>query len=102
MFHESVDRLAQFVREHPVSHILGAHIEMTTTPGDDYEHEAPIHANEHALELPPEAAYELARVAGGMGDTTEPAVTDDFIVFPVEARPPDPAGAELPLAKAAP
>jgi glyoxylase-like metal-dependent hydrolase (beta-lactamase superfamily II) len=102
VFRESVGRLAQFVREHPVSHVLGAHIEMTTTPGQDYEHEAPTHPNEHVLELPPEAAYELQRVADGMGDTTQPAVTDDFIVVPVEARLPDPTGSELPLAKAAP
>ena len=101
VFRESVDRLAQFVREHPVSHILGAHIEMTTTPGKDYGHEAPTHRNEHVLELPPEAAYELQRVTDST-DFAKPAVTDDFIVFPVEARPPDPAGAELPLAKAAP
>jgi glyoxylase-like metal-dependent hydrolase (beta-lactamase superfamily II) len=101
VFRESVDRLAQFVREHPVSHILGAHIEMTTTPGKDYGHEAPTHPDEHVLELPPEAAYELERVTDST-DFAKPAATDDFIVFPVEARPPDPAGAELPLAKAAP
>jgi glyoxylase-like metal-dependent hydrolase (beta-lactamase superfamily II) len=91
-FRESMHRLAQFVREHPVSHLLGAHIEMTTTPGKDYGHEAPIHADEHVLELPPEAAYDLARTADSMGNTTEPAVTDDFIVFPVEARLPNPEG----------
>lgn len=102
VFKESVGRVAQFVREHPVSHILGAHIEMTATPGKDYGHEAPTHPSEHVLELPPEAAYKLRETADAMGDTTQPAVTDDFIIFPVEARPPDPAGAELPLAKAAP
>ena len=102
VFRESTDRLAQFVREHKVSHLLGAHIEMTTTPGKDYGHEAPTHPDEHVLELPPEAAYELQRVANGMGDTKDPAVTYDFIIFPVEARPPDPAGSVLPQAKAAP
>lgn len=90
VFSASVDRLAQFVREHPVSYLLGAHIEMTSTPGQDYGHEAPTHPNEHALELPPEAAYELQRVAGGAGDSTQRTVTDDFIVVPVEARLPDP------------
>jgi hydroxyacylglutathione hydrolase len=98
VFGESVDRVAQFVREHPVSHILGAHIEMNTTPGQDYEHEAPVHADEHVLELSPEAAYELARVAGAGGDSTQRTVTDDFIVVPVEARPPDPEGDVLPPA----
>ena len=92
VFRESMGRMAKFVAEHPVSHILGAHIEMTTTPGQDYGHEAPTHPNEHALELPAAAAGELHTVADGMGDTTKPAVTDDFIVFPVEARLPNPEG----------
>ncbi|WEK45355.1 MAG: MBL fold metallo-hydrolase [Candidatus Andeanibacterium colombiense] len=102
VFRESMDRLAGFVREHPVSHILGAHIEMTTTPGKDYVQAAPVHANEHVLELAPEAAFKVAQVADGMGDSKDPGVTDDFIVFPVPARKPDPAGKELPLVKAAP
>lgn len=90
VFSTSVDRLAQFVREHPVKYLLGAHIEMTTTPGQDYAHEAPVHPNEHALELPPAAAYELQRVAGSTGDSTKRTVTDDFIVVPVEVRLPNP------------
>lgn len=102
VFRESMGRLAQFVAEHPVSHILGAHIEMTTTPGKDYAHEAPTHPNEHVLELAPAAAAELHRVADGMGDTTQPAVTNDFIVFPVEARMPNPESAVLPPAAANP
>jgi len=102
VYSESVDRLAEFVRTHPVSHLLGAHIEMTTTPGKDYEHEAPIHAKEHVLELPPEAAYELQRVAGSAGDSSKHTVTDDFIVVPVEVRPPDPEGNVLPRPKPAP
>ncbi|OYW47002.1 MAG: MBL fold metallo-hydrolase [Sphingomonadales bacterium 32-68-7] len=90
VFRESMLRLAQFVREHRVSHLLGAHIEMTTTPGQDYPFEAPAHPDERVLELPPEAAYALARLVEGMGDTVQRTVADDFIVFPVEARLPNP------------
>lgn len=89
-FRDSMQRLAQFVREHPVTHLLGAHIEMTTTPGKDYGFEAPSHPDERVLELAPEAAYRLERAVEGMGDTVQRAVTDDFIVFPVEARLPNP------------
>ncbi|MFF6956837.1 MBL fold metallo-hydrolase [Streptomyces sp. NPDC008317] len=32
----TVDRLLAFCERHPVTHLLGCHIEMTTTPGDDY------------------------------------------------------------------
>jgi hydroxyacylglutathione hydrolase len=35
-FTASLDRLAEFVVGHPVSHALGRHIEMTTTPSRDY------------------------------------------------------------------
>lgn len=32
----TVDRLLAFCERHPVTHLLGCHIEMTTTPGEDY------------------------------------------------------------------
>ena len=35
-FVRSVNRLVDWSAEHPVSHVLGCHIEMTTTPGQDY------------------------------------------------------------------
>jgi hydroxyacylglutathione hydrolase len=89
-FRDSMHRLAKFVREHPVSYLLGAHIEMTTTPGKDYGFEAPAHPDERILELAPEAAYALERAVDGMGESVQRVVTDDFIVFPVDARLPDP------------
>jgi glyoxylase-like metal-dependent hydrolase (beta-lactamase superfamily II) len=45
-----------------VSHVMGAHIEMTREPGKDYRDAAPTHPNEHALELP---YADLPGVAGG-------------------------------------
>ena len=89
-FVESTKRVTAFLREHPATHILGAHIEMTNTPGKDYPMEAATHPDEHVLELPPEAAELVEKVAAEMGDTTEPTVTSDFIVFPVPARLPNP------------
>ncbi|MFI7065304.1 MBL fold metallo-hydrolase [Kribbella sp. NPDC050124] len=35
-FRATIDRLLDFCATRPVSHILGCHIEMTTTPGKDY------------------------------------------------------------------
>ena len=32
----SIDRLAAFAATHPIRAVLGAHIEMTRTPGRDY------------------------------------------------------------------
>ena len=35
-FAATIDRLVTFSTAHPISHVLGCHIEMTTTPGVDY------------------------------------------------------------------
>jgi len=86
-FHASIDRLAAFAATHPVRALLGAHIEMTTTPGKDYGHEAPTHPDEHVLQLPPSAIGELQQA---VAKEPSPPVVDrhgDFILNPVPARP---------------
>ena len=47
-FTRSIDRLLDFSRTHPVSHVLGSHIEMTTTAGVDY----PIRSTYQPAEAP--------------------------------------------------
>jgi glyoxylase-like metal-dependent hydrolase (beta-lactamase superfamily II) len=86
-FKASAHRLAAFAQTHPIRALLGAHIEMTTTPGEDYPMEAPTHPSEHGLALPPAAIGELVQVVDAMGETPLKVVRDDFIVFPVEPRP---------------
>lgn len=86
-YRASADRLAAFAAGHPIRALLGAHIEMTTTPGQDYPMEAPAHPAEHGLALLPAAIAELqaATHAAAM-----PPMIDrhaDFIVFPVPPRP---------------
>ena len=86
LFHASADRLAAFAATHPVRALLGAHIEMTTTPGQDYPHEAPIHPSEHPLPLPPAAIAELQQA---VAKASSPPTVDrhaDFIVNPVPPR----------------
>lgn len=87
VFRESADRLAAFAATHPIRALLGAHIEMTTTPGQDYPMEAATHPFEHPLALPPSVIGELAQaVAKG-----EPAPKidrhADFIVYPLPPKP---------------
>jgi hydroxyacylglutathione hydrolase len=80
-FRASVSRLAAFVAAgNPVEWVLGAHIELTTRPGEDYEMGADVHPDEHKLQLAPAVLTELASVLG-----PEPAriVCDEFIVYPV-------------------
>ena len=87
VFRASADRLARFARRHPVRALLGAHIEMTRSPGQDYAMRAPAHPDEHGLALPPSAIDDLDRAV-----TTAPSVEvdrhADFIVYPVAPRAP--------------
>ena len=87
VFRASADRLAAFARSHPVRALLGAHIEMTRTPGQDYPMQAPAHPAEHGLALPASAIEELDRA---MATATSPPVIDrhaDFIIYPVAPNP---------------
>jgi len=86
-FRASTDRLAAFARAHPIRALLGAHIEMTTTPGQDYPMKAPAHPAEHGLALPPSSIGELQKAV--MAEKTPPVVDrhPDFIVYPVPPRP---------------
>ncbi|MDP3737328.1 MAG: MBL fold metallo-hydrolase [Hyphomonadaceae bacterium] len=91
-FQASMDRLAGFLENRTVSHVLGAHIEMTRKPGVDFKPNAPQHPDEHILELPVSDVAELRAAVRAMGDKVVREVHDDFIVFPLPPRlPPAPA-----------
>jgi len=86
-YRDSVDRVVAFTRTHRVSHILGAHVEMTKEPGKDFAQAAAQHPNEHPLELPYADLLELQAAVHKMGDTVVKDVHHDFIVFPLTPRP---------------
>ncbi len=86
-YQASAARLVRFAKTHPIRALLGAHIEMTTTAGQDFGHEAPAHPAEHGLALPVSAIYELHKA---VKMAASPPVVDrhaEFIVNPVPARP---------------
>lgn len=86
-YRASADRLAAFAKGHVIRALLGAHIEMTTTPGRDYAMEAPAHPSEHGLALAPAAIAELDTA---VANAKSPPTIDrhaDFIVYPVPPRP---------------
>lgn len=86
-FRASADRLAAFAQTHPIRALLGAHIEMTTTAGQDFPMKAPAHPSEHGLVLSSSAIGELQRAAASA--KSPPAIDRhaDFIVYPVAPRP---------------
>jgi glyoxylase-like metal-dependent hydrolase (beta-lactamase superfamily II) len=86
-FRASAGRLAAFAKTRPIRALLGAHIEMTTTPGQDYQMRAPAHPSEHGLALSPSAIDDLQQA---LTTAKSPPVLDrhpDFIVYPVPPRP---------------
>ena len=50
-FVASNQRLADFTRDKPVSHVLGTHIEQARTPFEDYPRGTQYQPDEHTLEL---------------------------------------------------
>jgi glyoxylase-like metal-dependent hydrolase (beta-lactamase superfamily II) len=87
VFRASAVRLTGFARSHPVRALLGAHIEMTTTPGQDYPMEAAAHPSEHGLALPPSAIEELERATARAKSPAEIDRHPDFIIYPVAPKP---------------
>lgn len=85
-YRDSIDRVVAFTKGRRVSHILGAHIEMTTAPGKDFKDMATAHPDEHVLELPYADLLELQAAVHKMGDSVQRDVHADFIVQPLPPR----------------
>ena len=81
-YRASLQRMIEFTDTRPVSWVLGCHIELTTTPGVDYEQSAPTHPDERRLELGIEHLRELWEGVKGMGSEPRREVHDDFIIVP--------------------
>jgi glyoxylase-like metal-dependent hydrolase (beta-lactamase superfamily II) len=89
-YRDSIDRVAAFTRDKHVSWILGAHVEMTTKPGELIPDEAPSHPDEHVLEISYSNLPELQTALNAMGDNPVRQAHRDFVIFPRPAREPQP------------
>ncbi len=85
-YRDSIDRVVGFTKTHRPKAILGAHVEMTRTPGKDFKDAAPEHPDERALELPYSDLLELQAAVHKMGETVVRDTHDDFIVYPLPPR----------------
>jgi glyoxylase-like metal-dependent hydrolase (beta-lactamase superfamily II) len=79
----SISRLIEFSSDREVCAILGTHIEMSKTPGDDYDFGATHHPNERDLQLSMTHLLELQDALDAMGATAVREVHDDFVIFPL-------------------
>ena len=82
-YRDSIHRLAEFIVDKPVAHVLGAHIEMTSTPRQPYQYGETFQPDEHVLQLGKQHVMELdielqARPTPPNGNI----VHDDFVIVP--------------------
>jgi glyoxylase-like metal-dependent hydrolase (beta-lactamase superfamily II) len=81
-FATSIDRLTKFVARHPVTHVLGAHVENTRTPFRDYPIGTVDQPDEHGLDLGRAQLVELDSVVHAMRGHVTRTVLKDVTVWP--------------------
>jgi hypothetical protein len=79
----SVERLVKFTEGKPVAHILGNHIEQSSTPFLDYPVGTMYQPNEHELALSRGSLLELQAAVRSMHGTPKRLCMRDFSVWPV-------------------
>jgi len=83
-YRASIHRLAAFAATRVITHVLGAHVEMTSTPKVVYPYGTTFQPNEHVLELSAAHLTELSDALDALGPTPpqRPDVHDDFVINP--------------------
>jgi hydroxyacylglutathione hydrolase len=87
----SAKRLVDFVKAHPVGHVLGTHIEQGSQPYFDYPRGTTYQPSEHVLELSRAHVFELNEAFLKMNGKPVKMVYPDFAVVPRSANVPLPA-----------
>lgn len=85
-FAASIQRLVDFTRDKPVAHVLGCHIEESSTPFLDYVVGTKYQPNEHVLELSHADLLELNEALKGMNGHPVRYALRDFTIWPREPR----------------
>jgi glyoxylase-like metal-dependent hydrolase (beta-lactamase superfamily II) len=82
-YQASIQRLVDFTQQSRTTWVLGTHIEMTSTPGQDFPFGSDQHPSEHVLQLTSAHLVELNDAVIGMSDNPQVEAHDDFIVYPL-------------------
>jgi glyoxylase-like metal-dependent hydrolase (beta-lactamase superfamily II) len=78
---DSLDRLVAITEAHHVSHVLGCHIEMTTTPGSDYPLGCRYQPDEPPLQMTVAQLRAMRDAARSVADQPGVHRFDDFILY---------------------
>ncbi len=81
-YSRSIDRLIEFCQRHPVSHVIGCHIEMTNQPGVDYPVLTTYQPDEPPLEMTVAHLHAVRAALDHVGPEPALQVCDDFILWP--------------------
>lgn len=82
-YQASVRRLQAFAAARGVTTVLGAHVEMSTTPGVDYPFDQVHRPNEHPLPLARAELNELVAVVDAVARAPQLVRRDHFILTPI-------------------
>jgi len=82
----STRRLVQFTESHPVAHILGCHIEQSSTPYVDYPTGTKYQPHEHTLELGRANLLELLSALEALHGQPAIVFLRDLTIYPREPR----------------
>ena len=80
-FLATLDRMVAFCETHPVSHLLGCHVEMTNHPGRDYPLGATYQPDERAPQMTVAQLTALRLAAQSEATTRGVHRFDDFIIY---------------------
>jgi hydroxyacylglutathione hydrolase len=82
----STRRLVEFTESHPVAHILGCHIEQSSTPYLDYPTGTTYQPHEHSLELGRANLLELMSALEALHGKPAKVFLRDLTIYPREPR----------------
>jgi len=83
---DSMERTVEFARAHPVTHVMGCHIEMTREPGHDYPVGCRYQPDERPLQMTVRQLVGLRDAARSVKDKPGAHTFDDFLILNGPAR----------------
>lgn len=81
-YSHSIDRLIEFCEDHPVTHVIGCHIEMTRQAGVDYPVRTTYQPDEPPLEMTVAHLYAIRSALDEVGPGPAQRAFDEFILWP--------------------
>jgi hydroxyacylglutathione hydrolase len=81
-YSRSIDRLIEFCAAHPVTHVIGCHIEMTRQAGVDYPVLTTYQPDEPPLEMTVAHLHAIRAALDEVGSEPAQRAFDEFILWP--------------------